>query len=45
MTAEEAIEKAYEEMCVGCSEETICHKIVQFCEGFWMRVDELEDKE
>lgn len=45
MTAEEVIEKVYGEMCAGCSEETICHKISQFCDGFWERVVELEDKE
>lgn len=45
MTAEEAVEKAYGEMCIGCSEETICYKIAQFCEGFWLRVEELEGEE
>lgn len=45
MTEEEVIEKVYGEMCAGCSEETICHKIAQFCDGFWERVDELEGKE
>ena len=45
MTAEEAIEKVHGEMCIGCSEETICHKIAQFCDRFWERVDKLESEE
>lgn len=45
MTEEEAIVQVYNEMCVGCNGETICHKIAQFCDGFWTAVEELEGKE
>ena len=42
MTEEEAIVQVYNEMCVGCYQETLCHKLAQNCDGFWMAVDELE---
>ena len=44
MTEEEAIEKAYE-LCIGCMWEKYCCDPSLYCDNFWMRVDELEEKD
>lgn len=36
--------EVYEEMCVGCSDEKICHEECDHCVQFYERLEEKEEE-
>lgn len=36
--------EVYEELCVGCSDEKICHEECKHCVQFYERLEELEEE-
>lgn len=37
--------EVYEEMCVGCCDEKLCHEDCSHCVQFYERLEELEEEE
>ena len=36
--------EVYEELCIGCSDEKICHEECKHCVQFYERLEELEEE-
>lgn len=36
-------QEVYEEMCVGCCDEKLCHEDCTYCVQFYERLEELEE--